>query len=74
LRVLIAGGGIGGLSLASVLLKNPMMKVTVMEQASEFKRFGGPIQLASNALHTLSQWIAKCTNRLMRSSPLPEIR
>jgi zeaxanthin epoxidase len=55
LRVLIAGGGVGGLSLASVLSKNPMMKVTVLEQASEFKRFGGPIQLASNALHILSQ-------------------
>ena len=55
LEVLIAGGGVGGLALAKVLSKNPLMKVTIIEQTSEFKRFGGPIQLASNALHILKQ-------------------
>ena len=55
LEVLIAGGGVGGLALAKVLSKNPLMKVTIIEQTSEFKRFGGPIQLASNAMHILKQ-------------------
>ena len=55
LEVLIAGAGVGGLALAKVLSKNPLMKVTVIEQTSEFKRFGGPIQLASNAMHILKQ-------------------
>lgn len=55
LQVLIAGAGVGGLALAKVLSKNPAMKVTVLEQTSEFKRFGGPIQLASNAMELLKQ-------------------
>ncbi|EEC50032.1 zeaxanthin epoxidase [Phaeodactylum tricornutum CCAP 1055/1] len=53
LKVLIAGAGVGGLSLAKVLTKMPTMDVTVLEQTSEFKRFGGPIQLASNAMEIL---------------------
>merc|ERR1712165_430744 len=31
----------------------PTVKVTVLEKTDEFKRFGGPIQLASNALEVL---------------------
>jgi zeaxanthin epoxidase len=50
LRVLIAGGGVGGLTLANALAKNEKVAVTVLERTSQFKRFGGPIQLASNAL------------------------
>jgi zeaxanthin epoxidase len=38
-----------------VLVKNPKMKVTIMERTQSFKRFGGPIQLASNALAILKE-------------------
>jgi zeaxanthin epoxidase len=55
LRVLIAGAGVGGLALANVLVKNPKMKVTILERTQSFKRFGGPIQLASNALAILKE-------------------
>jgi zeaxanthin epoxidase len=55
LKVLIAGAGVGGLALAQVLSKNPKMDVTVLERTDEFKRFGGPIQLASNALQVLKE-------------------
>jgi zeaxanthin epoxidase len=55
LRVLIAGAGVGGLALAKVLSKDPRMRVTVLEQTSEFRRFGGPIQLASNAMHLIRE-------------------
>lgn len=53
--MLIAGAGVGGLALASVLDDVPTIKVTVLEQTDEFKRFGGPIQLASNALQILKE-------------------
>jgi zeaxanthin epoxidase len=53
LKVLIAGAGVGGLALAQSLSKMPHINVTVLEQTSAFKRFGGPIQLASNALQVL---------------------
>jgi len=53
LRVLIAGGGVGGLALANSLAKVPHIKVTVLERTESFKRFGGPIQLASNALRII---------------------
>jgi len=55
LRVIIAGAGVGGLALAKSLSQNPKMKVTVLEKTDEFKRFGGPIQLASNALRVLEE-------------------
>jgi len=53
LRVLIAGGGVGGLALANSLAQMDTMDVTVLERTDSFKRFGGPIQLASNALQVI---------------------
>lgn len=64
LEVLIAGAGVGGLALAKVLSKNPLMKVTVIEQASAFKPFGGPIQLASNAMHILKEMDEKVYEKI----------
>lgn len=49
---MIAGGGVGGL-IAARYMQLKGMDVTVLERTSEFKRFGGPIQLASNALATI---------------------
>jgi zeaxanthin epoxidase len=65
LKVLIAGGGVGGLALANVLSKNPAMSVTVLERTQSFKRFGGPIQLASNALKILSEMDENVYNQVM---------
>jgi len=50
---LIAGAGVGGLALANSLAKHPHIQCTVLERTDEFKRFGGPIQLASNAMEVL---------------------
>jgi len=55
LRVMIAGAGVGGLTLANVLLKNENVRCTILEKTSAFKRFGGPIQLASNAMQILKE-------------------
>jgi len=61
LRVVIAGAGVGGLALAHTLQNNPKIDVTVLEKTDEFKRFGGPIQLASNALRVLDEMCRKDT-------------
>merc|ERR1719261_1379828 len=54
LRVLIAGGGVGGLALANQLeLSDADIDYVVLERTSEFRKFGGPIQLASNAMQSL---------------------
>ena len=53
LHVVIAGAGVGGLALANAFVGCPHVKVTVLEKTSKFKRFGGPIQLASNAMQVL---------------------
>merc|ERR1719482_1672642 len=55
LRVLVAGGGVGGLALANSLAKMPQVDVTILERTESFKRFGGPIQLASNALRVIEE-------------------
>ncbi len=54
LRVIIAGGGLGGLSLASVLIQKAF-DVHIFEQARQYKPFGGPIQIQSNALWALRE-------------------
>jgi zeaxanthin epoxidase len=54
LRVLIAGAGVGGLVLANALeTSGSHVSYTVLERTKEFKKFGGPIQLASNAMQGL---------------------
>ena len=55
LRIIIAGAGVGGLALANVLKDNPLVDVKILERTQSFKRFGGPIQLASNALQILKE-------------------
>merc|ERR1719261_301159 len=54
LHVLIAGAGVGGLILANCLeMSGSPVKYTILERTKEFKKFGGPIQLASNAMQGL---------------------
>lgn len=52
LRVLIAGGGLGGL-FAAISLRNAGADVAVIERTGEYRPFGGPIQLASNGVSTI---------------------
>lgn len=63
LRVAIAGGGVGGLTLALACLTQNI-EATVYEKTAEYARFGGPIQLASNALSTLKAIDEKAFERL----------
>ena len=65
LQVMIAGAGVGGLALANVLAKNPNFNVTLLERTQSFKRFGGPIQLASNALQILKTMDAAVYDRVL---------
>ena len=51
---IVAGGGIGGLCTALTLQKGGW-DVKVFEQATEYRPFGGPIQIASNGLEALKQ-------------------
>lgn len=58
LNVLIAGAGVGGLVLANCLelsakVRGSPVRYTVLERTGEFKKFGGPIQLASNAMQAI---------------------
>jgi zeaxanthin epoxidase len=58
-RVIVAGAGVGGLSLANALKDNPLVDITILERTDEFRRFGGPIQLASNALKVIETMCEK---------------
>jgi len=51
-RILIAGGGIGGLS-AALALAQAGTPVQVLEQTAEFSAAGAGIQLGPNAVHVL---------------------
>src|SRR5262245_28157120 len=51
-RVLVAGGGIGGLTAALALLRRGC-DVEVYEQAPELKEVGAGLQLAANGTHAL---------------------
>jgi len=65
LKVVIAGGGVGGLLAAKALSTLPTVDVTILEQTSKFARFGGPIQLASNALSVIRQIDEELFEKLM---------
>src|ERR671931_86361 len=52
MRVLIAGGGIGGLTAAAALLKHGI-DVDVYEQAAELREVGAGVQLAANGTRVL---------------------
>ncbi|KAL7527922.1 hypothetical protein ACHAXR_002192 [Thalassiosira sp. AJA248-18] len=65
LRVIIAGGGIGGLAVAKSLSQNRNISVTVLERTEKFKSFGGPIQLASNALQVIKEMDSDIFNNIM---------
>ena len=54
LKVMIAGGGIGGLCTALVLQKQGH-DVHIYEKTSSYRPFGGPIQIASNALESIKR-------------------
>src|SRR5437016_11776325 len=52
MRVLIAGGGIGGLTAALSLLRHGI-DVDVYEQAAELKEVGAGVQLSANGTRVL---------------------
>ena len=53
LKIAVAGAGVGGV-FAGFALRTKGFDVTVFEKASKFSRFGGPIQLAPNALSCIN--------------------
>ena len=53
-RIVIVGGGIGGLATAVALSQNGF-QVTVLERASCFEEIGAGIQLGPNAFHALDK-------------------
>ena len=67
LKVMIAGGGIGGLCTALVLRKQGH-KVHVYEKTSKYRPFGGPIQIASNALESIKRIDNNVYNAILERS------
>jgi salicylate hydroxylase len=55
LRVLVSGGGIGGMA-AAVALARGGHDVRLFEQSLQFSEFGAGVQLGPNATRVLGQW------------------
>ncbi len=73
LNVRIAGGGIGGL-VAAKYMKQFGINVVVHEKARNFGMFGGPIQLASNALSTIKAMDSELFDRIMGNFTFTAVR
>lgn len=65
LKVAVSGGGVGGMILGFMLQKKGF-DVTVFEKSSKFSRFGGPIQLASNALSCIHDMDKELFDNVMK--------
>ncbi|CAM9118834.1 unnamed protein product, partial [Phaeothamnion confervicola] len=73
LRVIVSGAGVGGL-LAAKYMKQQGFDVTVFEKTDQFRRFGGPIQLASNALSTINAIDTELFEKLMEKFTFTGVR
>ncbi|MEM1249344.1 MAG: FAD-dependent monooxygenase [Acidobacteriota bacterium] len=74
MRILIQGGGIGGLALANLLeRRRPQAKITIVEQTPSWAPLGAGITLTGNALRVLDA--AELTEPLLqRGLPLESTR
>lgn len=66
-EVVVAGGGIGGLATALALQRRGV-PVRVLEKVKEYKPFGGPIQLAGNAMSTMEAIDPSVGQQIIESS------
>lgn len=64
IKVIVAGGGIGGLMCARAL-QTKGIQVEVYEKAREYRPFGGPIQLAGNALSAIEAIDGELAQKIM---------
>jgi zeaxanthin epoxidase len=64
LKIAVAGGGVGGVFLGYCLQKQGF-DVTIFEKTAKFSRFGGPIQLASNALSCVNAMSPELFEKIM---------
>ena len=64
IKVIIAGGGVGGLTTALCMLKRGF-DVTIYEKTAAFARFGGPIQFATNALSVIQEIDSQLFDQVM---------
>jgi len=55
LRVIVVGGGIGGIA-CGVALARESIEVEVVEQAAELREIGAGLQVAANAMKALRHW------------------
>lgn len=69
LKVIVAGGGIGGLCAALVLQKQGC-DVQVFEKTRSYRPFGGPIQIASNALESLLRIDSEVYQQIMAKATM----
>jgi len=66
-EVIVAGGGIGGLCTALVL-SNIGYDVRVFEKTKQYRPFGGPIQIASNAAESIRRIDEDVYNKILKRS------
>jgi len=69
LKVLVAGGGLAGLVVASACHAKGM-EVALFEQASSYAPYGGPIQVQSNALRAIQRISPKCYEELVAAGTI----
>jgi len=64
---MIAGGGIGGLFTA-LTLRNEGYDVSIFEKTTEYRSFGGPIQIASNGLEAVRRIDKRVYERILEEA------
>ncbi len=68
MRIAIIGGGLAGVSLANLLIRNPRFEIEVYYESKEFSERGATVGLSRSALTALERILPAAVDTLVEKA------